>query len=226
MNSANTSTTEVVTRVWVARTSNGCGALCQSDTPNTHSPTRDPDSMPQSTRARLLPTNMEAMKSWGRAFRKATTRPRQLWVASSSVWSRLEATNAISIPEKNADANSDSTRIRIELEGSGSMQGKIRPTSIGRRHAQSEDSSNAVPKPRNAGEQPHGPRRRVRAHPQPADVERAHDGGHQPEPLGGAGRFVRKGLFDGLGIGHGANVGQQDESQFPTSNDPVGFRIS
>ena len=40
------------------------------------------------------------------------------------------------------------------------------------------------------------------------------------------GPFCTEGFVRRVGIGHGANVGQQDESQFPTSNDPVGFKIS
>ena len=79
--------------------------------------------MPQITNARLLPTNMVAMNNWGRSAKNAMTWPRNDCCASNSVCSLLEATNAISMPEKKAEASSDAARIKRELEGSGSMKG-------------------------------------------------------------------------------------------------------
>ena len=76
------------------------------------------------TKARLLPTNMQAMKSCGLLERAAMILPRTEVCALSSVCNRLEDTKAISIPEKKADARSERERIRIELEGSGSMKEK------------------------------------------------------------------------------------------------------
>ena len=121
MNSAKTSTTAVVMPVCVAKTAMGCAAFCHPETPNIHWLINAPDSIPQITNTRLLPTSMEAMNNCGLFDKAATTLPLREDCAFSSVCSLLEATKAISIPEKKAEAKRERARMTIKLEGSGSM---------------------------------------------------------------------------------------------------------
>ena len=80
-----------------------------------------PDSIPQMTKARLFPTSMDAINNWGRFESAAITFPRKDCCAFNSVCNLLEATKAISMPEKKAEASRERPRMMIELEGSGSM---------------------------------------------------------------------------------------------------------
>ena len=63
MNSASTNTTAVVISVCVASTNMGWVASCHPETPNSHSLMSAPDSMPQMTKAKLLPSSMDAMNN-------------------------------------------------------------------------------------------------------------------------------------------------------------------
>ena len=121
MNSATTKMTRVVINVCTANTNIGCAASVQSLTPKSPWLTSAPDSNPQKTKARLLPTSMVAMKSFVRADKWVRMRPRQLLCESSSSCRRLAETKAISIPEKKAEATRANPMIKNELEGSGSM---------------------------------------------------------------------------------------------------------
>ena len=121
MNSATTKMTIVVINVCAAKTKTGCAASVQSLTPKSPWLTSAPDSNPQNTKARLLPTSMVAMKSLVRDDKWVRMRPCQLLFESSSSCKRFAETKAISIPEKKAEATRANPMIKSELEGSGSM---------------------------------------------------------------------------------------------------------
>ena len=111
----------VVVTVWTKRAVIGDVAVFQSTALKTAWLINDPDSIPQSTKAKLLPTSIQAIKSWGLSKKDATSFPLRLLVESISTLRRFAETKAISIPEKKPEATSDTAIVKSVLEASGSI---------------------------------------------------------------------------------------------------------